>query len=343
MNTLLRHFYAVLLVSALLAPCSLRAQTQEIQNEVEARLLLARALDQGDENLGATLQPVSEALRAQLDVPAGQGLLVASLRADGPGALAGLKQNDILLSLADKPLAAAADLTKHLKAAGDAAVQLKMLRAGKPVSLPVRPIYHVTLGPVAEKKTEYFIGVSMDPVDEALRNQLGLAANQGVVITDVVASSPAEKAGVKKHDIVLEMGDKAIEGTEALAQQVQASKEKPTTLKLLRGGKTLTIPIAAAVRQVEPSATQEALRLWMIDRRDLAGTTLYHNEVAAAQRNQARAAYVTELGTRLIPANAANNDDLRQRLDLLDKELKALRETLDKVNDTLKAGKPKRD
>src|SRR5260221_1738331 len=108
MSIPIRAQYAVLLVSALLAPCSLRAQTQEIQNAVDAQLLLARALEQGDENLGATLQPISDALRAQLDLPSGQCLLVASLRADGPGALAGLKRDDILLSLADKPLAAAA-------------------------------------------------------------------------------------------------------------------------------------------------------------------------------------------------------------------------------------------
>ena len=33
--------------------------------------------------LGANLQPVGEALRAQLDLPAGQGLVVEGLRGDG--------------------------------------------------------------------------------------------------------------------------------------------------------------------------------------------------------------------------------------------------------------------
>src|SRR3954468_7632634 len=64
-------------------------------------VLVARVIDQADELLGATLQPISDALRAQLALPAGEGLLVASLRSDGPSAQAGLKQNDILLALAD--------------------------------------------------------------------------------------------------------------------------------------------------------------------------------------------------------------------------------------------------
>src|SRR5262249_48876977 len=74
-----------------------------------------------DEPLGARLQPVGEALRARPGLPAGQGLLVAAVRDDGPSALAGLRQNDVLVALADKPLASADDLAKQLKAAGEAA------------------------------------------------------------------------------------------------------------------------------------------------------------------------------------------------------------------------------
>src|SRR5205807_1114219 len=110
------------------------------------------------ETLGATLKPIDDTLRAQLDIPSGQGLLVTCLRGDGPGAQAGLKQNDIVLSLAGKPLAAADDLPKQLKAAGEAPVPLKILRAGKPITIQVRPVYRVTLGPVTEQKAEYYIG-----------------------------------------------------------------------------------------------------------------------------------------------------------------------------------------
>lgn len=52
------------------------------QNGVLA--FIASFRDSADETLGATLQPVSESLRAQLNIPAGQGLLVASLKSDGP-------------------------------------------------------------------------------------------------------------------------------------------------------------------------------------------------------------------------------------------------------------------
>jgi membrane-associated protease RseP (regulator of RpoE activity) len=283
-------------------------------------VLVARLHDPADELLGATLRPVGDTLRAQLGIPAGRGLLVAALRGDGPSAQAGLQQNDVLLSLADKPLAAPDDLAKCLKAAGEAPVPLKVLRAGKPVTLQVRPVYRVTLGPVAEQKTEYYIGVSVDPVDDALRSQLGLSADQGVVISEVVSASPAEKAGVKKHDVVVEMSGKPIGTFEALAHEVQAARDQPTTLKVLRGGKTVTIPITGAVRNVEASAPQEAFRLLLLDQQ------------AAAQAQQ------------LSALNAAHGikvkeTDVSRRLDHLEMELKALRAAVDRLNETLKGNK----
>jgi C-terminal processing protease CtpA/Prc len=300
----------------------------DVEDTFFNELLVARVYDQADATLGATLQPIGDALRAQLDLPAGQGLLVASLRDDSPSAQAGLRQYDILLSLADKPLAAAEDLTKQLRAAGESAVPLKMLRAGKPVTIPVRPIYRVTLGPVAEPKTEYYIGVSIELADDALRTQLGLPAGQGVVVTDVVAGSPAEKSGVKKQDIVLELAEKPIDGLETLARLVQATQQTPTTLKLLRGGKPVTIPITGAVRKVEASPSQdgEAIRYWYWL------VTQQQPEYLATRVN------VNNLLTR------AGSEDLRPRLDQLEKELKALREAVEKLNETLKAGRAtKRD
>jgi C-terminal processing protease CtpA/Prc len=284
-------------------------------------LVLGSFFAPNDELLGATLQPVGEALRAQLGLAAGQGLLVASVRGDGPSAQAGLQPNDVLLSLGDKPLAAAADLTLHLKAAGEAAVPLKILRMGKPLTLQVRPIYRVTLGPAAEHKTEYYLGISLDTADPALRAQLELPAGQGVVVKEVASGSPAEKAGVKKHDILLELNGKPVDSPETLTRQVQVAQDKPATLTLLRAGKRLTIQVTAAARKVQVSPDQESVRFWMVPQYR-SWNRVYAARVLQPEWSKAGA--------------PAGNDELRQRLDNLEKELKAVRSTLDKINETLK-------
>jgi serine protease Do len=284
-------------------------------------LLVANLVEPTDELLGATLHPVSDLLRSQLSIPAGQGLLVASLRANGPSAQAGLKQNDVLLSLADKPLATTDDLTKHLKAAGEAAVPLKLLRGGKQIAIQVRPNYRVTLGPAAEPKSEYFIGVSLEPVDDALRAQLELPADRGVVVSDVIADSPAEKAGIKKFDVVLELGGKLVATPEALAHQVQANRDTPTTVTVRRAGQLIRIPVTAAIRKVEAPGSQDALRYWV-----------------QAARVQPRYVEAKNMLSGTL-TQAVVEQDVKQRLDHLEQELKVLRAALDKINETLKGMK----
>lgn len=292
----------------------------QVPDQVWSQILVGQLVDPADELLGATLQPVSEALRAQLAVPAGQGVVVASLRGDGPSAQAGLKQNDILLMLGDQPLASAEDLTKHLKANGEAAAPLKILRAGKPLTLQVRPIYKVTLGAAEAPKPEYYLGVSIEPTDEALRAQLDLPAGRGVLVLDVINGSPAEKAGIKKHDVLLELGDKVIDNPQTLTAQVQASKDKSSTVKLLREGKPLALPITGAVRKAQATPPAEAARLWLMDQ--------------PVRTNPAiNAGYILDYGR-----NATSNraDGVTQRLEQLERELKALRR-LEEVEKEIKA------
>jgi C-terminal processing protease CtpA/Prc len=318
-------------------PGMARAQTQEIQDAVDSRLMWARFINSTDQLLGANLEPVGDALRAQLDIAAGQGLLVSSVRADGPSAVAGLKPNDVLLTLGDKPLASADDLTKQLKAAGESPVPLKLLRAGKPVTISIRPIYRVTLGPAGEEKTEYFIGVNVDPVDDALRSQLGLQAGKGMLITDVIANSPAEKAGVKKHDIILELTEKPIDKFEDLSKQVQANKDKPTTLKILRAGKPMNIPIAGATRKVETSPPAENFDLYLT-------RPVYLDAINRTDAFLRYATIVDRAGKLNLNEvyGQPRDEEIRQRLEQVEKELKALHETLEKINESLKS-KSKKD
>jgi C-terminal processing protease CtpA/Prc len=282
--------------------------------------------DTADDMLGANLQPVGDTLRTQLGIPAGEGLVVEGLRGEGASAQAGLQQNDILLSLADKPLGKTDDVIKHLKAAGDSPVPLKILRSGKPVTLRVRPIYRVTLGPVGEQKTEYYIGVTAVGTSDAIRAQLGLAEGQGVVVSEVVNGSPAEKAGIKKYDIILGIDDKQINTPEKLAGIVQDAKERPIQLQILRAGKHLTFSVTAATKKVEANPNAEtSYRLLFLNR--------YEGDAARLGLvNTIQSFPYTVQNGQPVDAN-----DLRQRLDHLEKELTAVRAALDKINETLKA------
>ena len=265
-----------------------------------------------DDLLGATLRPIDEVLRAQLEIPAKQGVLVASIRPDGASAQAGLQQNDILLTLADKPLAGSDDLTRLLQEAGKSTVALKLMRAGKPVTLQIQPLYKVTLAPAPQEKSEYFIGVSLEPLDDSARAQLGIRSGSGVVITDVIKDSPAEKAGLKKFDVAIELGDTVVSTPEAFAKWVQLNKEKPSKLTLYRAGKPITIPVTAAVRKTQAAAERDLARLAVVQ---------MTNQISGQQ-------YLSIL-----------KQEEARRMDQLEKELSSLRDAVNKLTETLDKAK----
>lgn len=55
-----------------------------------------------------------------------------------------------------------------------------------------------------------FIGIQMRALDSQIAHYLGYNGSQGVVVTDVVAQSPADKAGLQTRDIILELNHQKV-------------------------------------------------------------------------------------------------------------------------------------
>ncbi len=64
-----------------------------------------------------------------------------------------------------------------------------------------------TINDLADGKTvtRPFIGVQMAPVDESVQRQFGLETDSGALIVGVTAGSPAENAGVRTGDVLVEI------------------------------------------------------------------------------------------------------------------------------------------
>jgi hypothetical protein len=112
--------------------------------------------------------------------------------------------------------------------------------------------------PDADKGAAY-LGVLFGPVSEALYDQLPqLPRDQGVLVTQVLADSPAEKAGLRRNDILLQYNDKKIADCGDLVHLLQGDMPgRAVKITLLRGGKETT---AAASLTVGPAikTAQEA-------------------------------------------------------------------------------------
>ena len=95
------------------------------------------------------------------------------------------------------------------------------------------------------KVTRGYLGVMIQDVTPALAKEFSLKEQKGALIGDVVPKGPAEKAGLKTGDIVLEFNSKPVRDSRQLKLQVARVKPGETVpVKVLRNGSTKTIEVA---------------------------------------------------------------------------------------------------
>ncbi|MBM3794458.1 MAG: PDZ domain-containing protein [Acidobacteria bacterium] len=97
-----------------------------------------------------------------------------------------------------------------------------------------------------------FLGVNVVEIDSARAAALKLKDEAGVEITNVEPDSPAEKAGLKKGDVVLEYQGQRVEGTEQFIRLVRETPAGRQVRLLVRkdGGSTATVSATVAARKL---------------------------------------------------------------------------------------------
>lgn len=95
--------------------------------------------------------------------------------------------------------------------------------------------------------TRGYMGVNIQPVTADLAKAMNLGAQKGALVADVVAGGPAEKAGIRRGDVIVAFNGKGVDESHALPALVAASPVgKEAAVTILRDGKEhqLTVTIA---------------------------------------------------------------------------------------------------
>ncbi len=94
-----------------------------------------------------------------------------------------------------------------------------------------------------------YLGVSIQNIDDELRQSLGLDNSHGALVSEVVLGSPADKAGIKRGDVVLEWNGRQVRSSSALTDAVSRTMVgSKAELKYFRNGKTGTVEVTVAER-----------------------------------------------------------------------------------------------
>ena len=115
-----------------------------------------------------------------------------------------------------------------------------------------------------ESPIRYRIGVQCQDVPPALRSHLSahvtIPEDAGVLIEDVHDDSPAEKAGLMAHDLLIKAEDKMLTSAETLQDVIQKSDGEPITFTGFRQGRPIEIEVTPQ-RDVRESRIRAASEL----------------------------------------------------------------------------------
>jgi hypothetical protein len=121
--------------------------------------------------------------------------------------------------------------------------------AAPPAPVPVSPVFRGANGAP-------WLGLTVGRLDEAVRAQVpDLPQGIGFVVTGVDTGGPAEKAGVKLHDIFWKLGDQWIANESQLLTLLRLKKDgEEVQLGLYRTGEALSVPVMLGQLPPKPVA-----------------------------------------------------------------------------------------
>lgn len=103
-----------------------------------------------------------------------------------------------------------------------------------------------------------YLGVrGIYPIDEKTKELLHLASKQGAMINQVEPGTPAEKAGLKRYDVIVEVNGMPINNPNDLMFKIADIQPRTkVNIKVIREGKEKTLTVT--IGELEPEETQAA-------------------------------------------------------------------------------------
>lgn len=107
-----------------------------------------------------------------------------------------------------------------------------------------------------------YLGVFLQEIDKEMSEALGLEKSEGVLISDVTKDSPAEKAGLKQGDIIVEYNGTPVKTLSSFRNDISLLEPGVTlSLKILREGKKESFKIQLGSYPDEAQITQQSNQL----------------------------------------------------------------------------------
>ncbi len=316
--------FALVVLLALFATATSGSNAQAISGWFEGQPVALREANDGAW-LGIWLGRVSSSVRKRYHLRTRDGVFVVDVVDDSPADRAGIRRHDVILSFDGERVRGPEDLSLLLEEyrPGDK-VKIVIERRGKRKTLdvvlgrkPKTPFHRVApLVPKFLKRAflPTWLGVELQGLNPDLAHYFKLKEPRGALITSVEPGSPADEAGLKAGDVIVEIDGQEINTPDDVAQALQDFESGDTvTITVIRDGRRKSFDVELEGGSWEsnfyltPKGLPESLR----------------KQLEALQRSN------LELQRRLQKENF--QDELNRKLERLQDQVKELQKRIEKM------------
>lgn len=201
--------------------------------------------------LGVYIQTMDDTLKKFYGVE--NGALVQQVTPNSPAEKAGVRPEDVIVSVNDKKVADADEARSAISSLPPGSTaRLGIMRDRKPMTLHVQlgslppSIHRPARGLPQPAPSEHKqLGITVAPLDEAARQQWGLDSKvSGVLIVGVASGSPAERAGLQPGDVIVRVDRVPVSTPDALTRALgDLERRDSVVLKIRRGGEERIVAV----------------------------------------------------------------------------------------------------
>jgi len=183
--------------------------------------------------IGITVQDIDTRMGKYLRLETDGGVLVTSVEEKSPAQKAGIREGDVLMSLASRQVPSTEAFASVMKGiSADQKVPAVLWRNQKEVSTTV--MTSVFPKELAMDLSYRLLGVRVQDLNPGSRRRFTTNETEGVIITDVKKQSYLDRIGVNPGDIIRKMDDVPIKNIEDFKKAVIKYRKKPSVVLLLQ-------------------------------------------------------------------------------------------------------------
>jgi serine protease Do len=199
--------------------------------------------------LGVKIQPIDEEVAKALELKVAEGSLVAEVMDQSPAGKAGILRRDVITKFDGFPVVENDSLPRLVaKTAIGKEVAIEINRSGTNKTIKVK-IEELKDSENAEandsdEPDESRMGLTVQDITPEIGRSLGLEETNGIVVTNVTPDSEADKKGIRRGDVIVEINSQQISSVADFKKLTKdLKKDKPLLILINRNNDTFFIPL----------------------------------------------------------------------------------------------------